>query len=183
MDADDLRHDATDFGGRVELTLALAALGSEVPHQVFVGIAEDVVALGAVLGKIECLVFKYGDQVGEPVHHLLAAAKLGGVIEVRHVGQLVGICQWRDDLFVDLVTDVALALERDHVFEACAFGNGNRCKRLTGVFVADVFDEQQDQDVVLVLAGIHAAAQFIAARPKGGIKFGLLQGQRLVSSS
>ena len=99
MDTDDLSHDAAYFGGGVELTLALAALGGEVPHQVFVSIAEDVVALGAVLGNIECLVFKYGDQVGEPVHHLLAAAQLGRVIEVRHVGQLVGICQWRDELF------------------------------------------------------------------------------------
>ena len=50
-DADDLRHDAADFGGRVELALALAALGGEVPHQVFVGVAQDVVALGAVLAR------------------------------------------------------------------------------------------------------------------------------------
>jgi hypothetical protein len=95
-------------------------------------------------------IFKYGDQVGEPVHHLLAASKLGGLVEVRHVGQLVGICQRRDDPLVDLISDVTLALECDHVFEARAFRNGNRCKRLAGIFVADVFDEQQDQDVVLV---------------------------------
>ena len=47
---------------------------------------------------------------------------------------------------------------------------------MAGVFVADVFDEQQDQDVVLVLAGIHAAAQFVAARPKGRIEFGFFKG-------
>ena len=35
------------------------------------------------------------------------------------------------------------------------------------VLVADVLDEQHEQDVVLVLAGIHAAAQFIAAGPEG----------------
>ena len=46
-----LRDDAADFGRRVELALALAALGGEVPHQVFVGVAEDVVALGAVLAR------------------------------------------------------------------------------------------------------------------------------------
>ena len=34
---------------------------------------------------------------------------------------------------------------------------------MPGVLVADVLDEQQDQDVVLVLAGIHAAAQLVAA--------------------
>ena len=48
-DADDLRHDAADFGRGVELALALAALTGEVPHQIFVGVAEDVVVLGAVL--------------------------------------------------------------------------------------------------------------------------------------
>jgi hypothetical protein len=37
---------------------------------------------------------------------------------------------------------------------------------LAGVLVADVLDEQQDEDVVLVLAGIHAAAKLIAARPE-----------------
>ena len=39
--------------GRVELPLALAALGGEVPHEVFVGIAEDVVVLGTVLREIQ----------------------------------------------------------------------------------------------------------------------------------
>ena len=119
-DAEDLRHDAADLGGRVELALALAALGGEVPHQVFVGVAQDVVALGAVLGEVERRVLEDGDEVGEPVHHLLAAAELGGVVEVRHVGQLVGIGQRGDDLLVDLVADVGLALERDHVLEAGA---------------------------------------------------------------
>jgi hypothetical protein len=31
-----------------------------------------------------------------------------------------------------------------------------------------------NQDVVLVLAGIHAATQFIAGGPEGGVKRGLL---------
>jgi hypothetical protein len=48
-DADDLGHDAADFGGGVELALALAAFGGEVAHEVFVGVAKDVVAVGAVL--------------------------------------------------------------------------------------------------------------------------------------
>ena len=44
------------------------------------------------------------------------------------------------------------------------------------VFVGDVLDEQHEQDVVLVLAGIHAAAQLIAGGPEGGIKVGFLYG-------
>ena len=75
-DADDLRDDAADLGGGVELALALAALGGEVAHQVFVGVAQDVVALGAVLREVERRVLEDGDEVGEAIHHLLAAAEL-----------------------------------------------------------------------------------------------------------
>ena len=52
------------------------------------------------------------------------------------------------------------------------FGNRDRRVGHAGVFVADVFDEEQDEDVVLVLAGIHAAAQFVATGPEGGVEFG-----------
>ena len=166
-DAQNLGHDAADLGGRVELALALATLGGEVPHQVFVGVAEDVVAVGTVLREVEGRVLEDGDQVGEPVHHLLAAAELGGVVEVRHVGQLVGLGQRAEDLLVDLVADVGLALERHHVGEAGAGRDGDRRVGLAGVLVADVLHEQQHEDVVLVLAGIHAAAQFVAALPRG----------------
>ena len=175
-DADDLRHDAADFGGRVELPLALATLGGEVPHQVFVGVAEDVVALGAVLREVERRVLEDGNEVGEPVHHLLAGAELGGVVEVREVGQLVGAGQRGDDFLVDLVADVRLALERDHVLEAGAGRDRDRRVGLARVLVADVLDEEQDEDVVLVLAGVHAAAQLVAAGPERGIELGFLEG-------
>ena len=126
VNAENLRDDAADFGGRVELTFALAALGREVPHQVFIGVAEDVVAVGAVLREIERLVLEYGDEIGEPLDHLLADAELGGVVEVRHVGEFIGVGQRSDDFLIDLVANVALALERDHILEARALGNGDR---------------------------------------------------------
>jgi hypothetical protein len=113
MDAKDLRYDTADLGGSVELSLALATLGGEVAHQVFVGIAQNIVALGAVLGKVEAGVLKDCNQVGQPVHHLFARAELGGVVEIRHIRKLVGVGQRGDDLLVDLVADVALALEGD----------------------------------------------------------------------
>ena len=171
-----MRDDAGDLGGGVELALALAALGGEVAHEVFVGVAQDVVALGAVLAEVERLVFEDGDQVGEAVHHFLAAAELGGVVEVGHVGQLVGIGQRSDDLLVDLVADVGLAFERHHVLEAGAFGNGDGGVGDAGVLVADVLDEEQDEDVVLVLAGVHAAAEFVATGPERAVEFRFLEG-------
>ena len=157
MDTDDPRNDAADLGGRVKLALALAAFGGEVTHQVLVSVAEDVVAVGAVLREIERLVLEDGDQVRQPVNLLLAGAKLGGVVEVREIGQLVGFGQRGDDLLVDPVADIARALEAEHVFEASAGRDGDRRVGLAGVFVADVLDEQQNEDVVLVLTGVHAA--------------------------
>ena len=41
---------------------------------------------------------------------------------------------------------------------------------------ADVFDEKQNQDVVLVLRGVHTAAQLIAAGPERAIELGFLNG-------
>ena len=88
----------------------------------------------------------------------------------------VGVDQRLDDLRVDLVADVAVALEGDHVLEAGALRNRDRRGEVVGVavFVGDVLDEQHEQDVVLVLAGIHAAAQFIAGGPEGGVEVGFL---------
>ena len=91
-------------------------------HQVFVGVAEQVVALGAVAAEVERGVVEDGDQVREPVHHLLALAQLVGVVEVGdvdHALEVVRLGELGDDL-VDLVADLLVALERDHVGEAAA---------------------------------------------------------------
>ncbi|MCY1423317.1 hypothetical protein D9M71_390260 [compost metagenome] len=51
-DADDLGDDSADFRRRVELALTLARILGEMAHQVFVGVAKDVIVLGAVLREI-----------------------------------------------------------------------------------------------------------------------------------
>ena len=58
------------------------------------------------------------------------------------------------------------------------FGTSISASGSTGVFVGDVFDEQQNQHIVLVLRGIHAAAQFVAAFPEGVIEFRFLYGHK-----
>ena len=178
-DTDDLGHDAADFGRGVELTLALAALAGEVPHEVLIGVAQDVVVLGAVLREIERGVLEDGDEIAELLDLLGAIAELVRVVEVGEVaaGEAgVGVDERLDDLGVDLVADVVLALEGDHVLEARALWNVNRRSEVIGVtiFIGNVFDEQHEQDIVLVLAGIHAAAQFVARSPEGGIEIGFL---------
>ena len=112
MDAKDQRDDAADLGGGVELALALAALRGEVPHQVFVGIAQDVVAFGAVLAEIQAGGFEDRYQVRQAVHHLLTAPELVGVVEVgyiNHTLEIVGFSQPGDN-FVDFVADLFIAL-------------------------------------------------------------------------
>ena len=173
-DAEHLCDDAADFGRGVELALGLARFAGEVAHQVFVGVAQDVIALSAVLREVERGGLEDCDQVGEAIHHFLAAAKFRGVVEIRHVGQFVGVSQRPEDLLVDLVADVALALERGHVLEAGARGNRDRGEGHAGVLVADILHEEQDEDVVLVLARVHAAAQFVATGPEGGVEFRFL---------
>jgi hypothetical protein len=51
-------------------------------------------------------------------------------------------------------------------------GDGDGGVGHAGVFVADVFNEKEDEDVVFVLAGVHAAAEFVAAGPEGAVEFG-----------
>lgn len=172
--ANDLGHDAANFGWGVELALALATFGGEMAHQILISISQNVVAIGTVLREVQRRVFKRGDQVGEPIHHLFASAELGGVIEVRHVGQLVGCSQRAHDALVDLVANVGAALERHHVGKAGTSRDGDGREGLPGVLVADVFDEQQHQHVILVLAGIHAAAQFVTRCPEGRIELRFL---------
>jgi len=175
-DADDLGHDAGNLRRRVELTLALARFRGEVAHQVFVSVTQQVVTLGAVVAEIQRGRVEDAHQVGEPVHHLLAFAELPFIVEVGHVDdapKAVGVGQPSDDL-VDLVADFLVARVRHHVGKAAARGDVEERILLAGVPVGDVFHEQQDQDIVLVLRGIHAAAQLITAFPEGGVKFGFL---------
>ena len=150
-DADDLRHDARDLGRRVELALALAGLGGEVPHQVLVGVAEQVVALGPVAAEVQ--VVEDRDQLGQPVLHLLAVAELLLVVEVGQVDdllQVVGLGELADDL-VDLVADLLVALELRPCRRRSRRRDVDQAVRVGLGLVRHVLHEQQRQDVVLVL--------------------------------
>ena len=73
------------------------------------------------------------------------------------------------------------ACEGDHVGEAGAFGDDDGRGEVVGVgvFVGDVFDEEHEEDVVFVLTGVHAAAEFIAGGPEGGVEVGFFDGHGL----
>ena len=129
-------------------------------HQVFVGVAEQVVSLGAIAAEVETGAVEDRDEIREAIHHLLAFAELVSVVEVGYIDhpfEVVRLGELRNDL-VHLVADFLVALERHHIGEASAFWNIEERILLVGILIGDVFDEQQDQNIVLVLRGIHATA-------------------------
>ena len=89
-------------------------------HQVLIGIAQDVIAIGTVLGEIQASGLEDADQVGQLLDLFLARPEQGRIIEIGLDAQAVGHFQWADDL--------------------------------------------------LVLAGVHAAAQFVARGPELGVE-------------
>jgi hypothetical protein len=93
-----------------------------VAHQVLVGVAQQVVALGAVGAEVEPV----EDATSlESRSCISLPAQLALVVEVGLVDdalEVVGLGQPADDL-VDLVADLLVALERDHVGEAAALGH------------------------------------------------------------
>jgi hypothetical protein len=127
---------------------------------------------------VEVQIFEDGDELAEAVHHFLAAAQFFGVVEVGHVNdaaQVVFGGERGDDL-VDLFADLFVALAVDHVGEGAAGGHGEEAVGVGGGLVGDEFDEEQGEDVILVLGGVHAAAQFVAGFPEGAIERGLFEG-------
>ena len=135
-------------------------------HQILVSIAQQVVSLGAVGAEVETV--EYGHQLGEPVLHLLAPTEFALVVEVGLIDdalEVVGLGEPADD-HVDLVADLLVALQLHHVGETAGGGHFDERVGVAGVLVRDIFHEQQRQDVVLVLRGVHATAQFVTALPK-----------------
>ena len=84
---------------------------------------------------------------------------------------LVSGSERRNDLLVDLVVDSRLALQGDHGFEIGLIGDDDGCVGSACVLVADILDEEQLEDLVLVLAGVHTSAELITARSEGAIEF------------
>jgi hypothetical protein len=81
-------------------------------HEIFIGIAQNVVALGAVLAEIKLRPVEDSHEVGEAIDHFLAAAELVSIVEVGDIDvalEVVGLGELGDDL-VDLIADLFVAL-------------------------------------------------------------------------
>src|SRR5699024_7387194 len=71
-----------------------------------------------------------------------------------------------------------VALRGEHVVERTTFGHLDEAVRVRLRLVRDVLHEQQRQDVVLVLTGIHAAAELVRAGPQRTVEVRLLERHR-----
>ena len=67
-----------------------------------------------------------------------------------------------------------ITLERNHIVKAAALWDFDQRVGLTGVFVGDVFDEEKDQHIILVLRGVHPSPEFVAAFPERTVKLTFL---------
>jgi len=70
------------------LNLALSTFGGKVAHQIFVGIAQNIITISAVFTKSQFFTFKYGDQVGQgstislPLPNLVTSLKSGILVNL-----------------------------------------------------------------------------------------------------
>jgi hypothetical protein len=123
-----------------------------VPHAVFVGVAQDVVVVATVLREIQLWLLEDGNAVGKALY--LGRAEFVRVVKVREVatGQARICIDEGLDHLGDLITNVEVALNGDPVLEAGSLRDRDRRSEIIGfaVFVGDVFDEQHEQDVVLI---------------------------------
>jgi hypothetical protein len=136
-----------------------------VAHQIFVGIAQQVVALGAIFAEIQGRVTKDGNQIGEAVLHLLPLAQLIGIVEIGHVDNTLEAISLSDpgNNFIDFIADLFIAFERDHIGKAATVRNFDQRVKLARIFVGDIFEKEEDKDIIFVLRGIHAATKFVTA--------------------
>ena len=167
VDAQHLGHDTAHLGRSIELSFALAAFSRKILHQILVGIAQQVIVGGTVSGEVESVVLKDGYQFGQGLDHCLAAAQFVRVVEVGKgkVTYLSGI-HFLDSLqlLVDEFAYLAVLLQGYKVLKAAFLWHFQAEARLS-CLVGQVLYKENDEHIVLVLAGIHGATQGVARFP------------------
>jgi hypothetical protein len=128
FDADNLRHNARNLGRCVKLALAFTGFGGEMAHEVFIGIAQQVVAIDAVILKIEFV--ENSNEFCQPVLAVFTAAEFGFVVKVRRLSghkevETVGRREIADDL-IDFIADFRVAFQFNDIFETAVFGYTKR---------------------------------------------------------
>ena len=124
--------------------------------------------LGAVLREVQLRFLEDGDEVGEALHLAGPFAEFVWVVEVRKIsaGQAgIGVNGGAGSTCVLILLPMSLSpLRATMSLKLAPFGivTGGAKSSVSPYLSDDIFDEQHEQDVVLVLTGIHATAQLIA---------------------
>ena len=151
------------------MPLTLAAFGRKVAHQIFVCVAENVIAAGFIVFEIEFRTLKDGDQSSEFIHHFLTLAQLRFIIKMRIVDHatkviIARICKLGNHL-IHLFADVFVAFQSNKIIKATAIRNCDIGIFYALEFIGYILDKQKRQNIILILRGVHAASEFIATCP------------------
>lgn len=84
--ADQARNDAGHLAGRIELALALTGFLRELHHEVFVGVADNVVTAGAVSTEINIRILEDANQTGHFIDQFFSGTQFLRIIEAD-IGQ------------------------------------------------------------------------------------------------
>ena len=171
-DANQLRNYAGNLAGRVKLPLAFPGFLRELHHEVFVSIADDVVAAGDIVLEIERGVLKHANQAGHFIDQFLSGTQLVRIIEtdIREIPLQVIAFQKFLDNFVSFFANIWIAPQLRQVVERRARSNIKFREPFSLVSVRDIFEEQENQHIVLVSRRLHAAAQLIARPQQSGVQ-------------
>lgn len=101
----------------------IIAFSSKVFHQIFKGIAQNIIATGTVFTKIEDRFYKNGYQLGQAVNHFLTLPEFFIIVEVGYINDahmVVGFCQcpyygvYNPNESVPLIPDESVPLVRQN---------------------------------------------------------------------
>ena len=153
------------------MPFALSALCGKVLHQILISVTHQIVVRCTVATEIEIRVFEHTYQPAQRLNQILSFTEFLLVTEIRHIDYIIQSVRFgeRSHFLIHLFTDIAMAFQCDEIVEKTTVRNFNHKVRISFVFIANVFHEENNQYIIFVLAGIHTSAQFIATFPKGAI--------------
>ena len=151
-------------------------------HQVFVSVSKYIIPFSSVATEIQCRIVEYGNKIRETVYHLLPLTQLVRIVKVSNIYyalEVILCCKLADDL-VDLIANLLVAFECNHICKATTLWYIEQVSRLACGLIGNVFHEQENENVILVLRGIHPPTKFIAACPERAIEFRFLYCHRVL---
>ena len=167
MNANHLCHHTTHLAWSIKLSLTLTAFRSKIFHQVFIGITQKVIITSTVAGKIKCIFCESRNKFRQSIYLVLTLTQFGIIIKIgsiNHAAQIIFLCNLMDD-FIQSFTDITLITKRKNILPKTSFRNIEKIILISLCLVTDIFKEEYNKYIILILAGIHATTQLITTLP------------------